>query len=201
MRNMADSPLASMLRHVQALVGRPLHADHPDACLLQEFLDHKSPAAFATIVQRHGPLVWRVCRRVLGSDDKAEDAFQATFLVLARKATTIRKTRSLASWLHGVAFRVSCQVRSQSVRKAPRANRSHVIADPAQQATLNEIGRIIEEEIHALPEKLRLPILLCYWEDKTNEEAARILGWACGTVKTRVARARPSCISVLSAVA
>jgi RNA polymerase sigma factor (sigma-70 family) len=159
--------------------------------LLARFVHDRDQEAFTALVRRHGPLVWRVCRRLLAQPDRAEDAFQATFLVLARKAGTIQKPASLASWLHGVAFRISREARQRprsqgaDLEKIPAA-----AADPGQEAAWRELGRILEEEVHALPETLRMPVLLCYWEGKTNEQVGRQLGWPSGTVKTRLARAR-----------
>jgi RNA polymerase sigma factor (sigma-70 family) len=189
---MAGSPLATMLSHFQKLVAASRTVDAADARLLELFTRDRSEEAFAALVWRHGPLVWRVCRRVLGCGDGAEDAFQATFLVLARKARSIKKTKSLPSWLHGVAFRVACQLRTQTERQARHDNRSQPAAasDPGHEAAMSEAGRIIEEEVHRLPERLRLPILLSYWEGKTNEETALALALPSGTVKTRLAKAR-----------
>jgi RNA polymerase sigma factor (sigma-70 family) len=163
-----------------------------DACLLDQFTTRQDPDAFAALVRRHGPLVWRVCRRVVGCDDRAEDCFQAAFLVLARRARSIRKPAALASWLHGVAFRVARadQVRWQRQQPGAGVERPATAAEQGHEAAMRELGRIVEEEVHALPEVLRLPILLCYWQGLTNAETAAQLGWPDGTVKTRLARAR-----------
>jgi RNA polymerase sigma factor (sigma-70 family) len=120
---MAGSPLARMLGHFQKLAASKADGAS-DASLLAQFTRDQSEEAFVALVWRHGPLVWRVCRRVLGPADGAEDAFQAAFLVLARKARSIKKTKSLASWLHGVAFRVACQLRTQNDRQGHHDRRS-----------------------------------------------------------------------------
>jgi RNA polymerase sigma factor (sigma-70 family) len=122
----------------------------------------------------------------------AEDAFQATFLALLRRPSSVRKPASLACWLHGTAYRIAHRVREQAERRriseldAPLARG----VDPHHEAACRELGRIVEEEVHALPERLRAVLLPCYWEGLTNEETARRLGWPCGTVKTRLAQAR-----------
>src|SRR5262245_36683122 len=160
-----------------------------DADLLARLARERDASAFAALVERHGPLVWRVCRRLLRHQQDAEDALQATFLVLAQKARSIRSPASLASYLHGVAFRIA--------RRA-RTSRDHALSeevpaaapDPPTEAAWRELARMVEEEVAALPEALRRPLLLCYWEGRTNEEAARLLGWPVGTVKTRLARGR-----------
>src|SRR2546426_885446 len=103
---MAGTGLDNVLRHIHTLVQPSVESGDDDARRLEKYASGKDPAAFAELVRRHGPLVWRVCRRLLPQAAAAEDAFQATFLVLARKASSIRKPAALASWLHGVAFRV-----------------------------------------------------------------------------------------------
>jgi RNA polymerase sigma factor (sigma-70 family) len=188
---MAAIRLATVMRHIYRLAVPPVEGERADAQLLDRF-SRGDGEALEILVRRHGPLVWRVCRRVVGRDDRAEDAFQATFLVLAQKARSIKKPASLASWLHGVAYRISRRARTNfggdvvAVEEVLEAE----AADPSRQAAWRELGRIVEEEVSALPEKLRAPILLCYWEGKTNDEAAGQLGLPCGTLKTRLGRAR-----------
>src|SRR5262245_53677630 len=169
----------------------PAEGDSTDDQLLRRCL-WKDREALESLVRRHGPLVWRVCRRVLPQPDQAEDAFQAPFLVLATRAGSIRKPASLASWLHGAAYRIASRIRAEQRHLAAHGEPREPVAspDPAQEAAWRELGRLLEDEVAALPEHLRLPILLCYWEGKTNEEAARQLGWPCGTVKTRLGQAR-----------
>lgn len=183
---MPGSRFKAIVRQIRQLVAD----DVSDAVYLGRFVANGDQAAFAELVRRHGALVRRVCQRVLGQRDGVDDAFQATFVVLARKAASIRKPASLRSWLHGVAYRIARDARSRM--KSPPGNAIEASGgrDPAQEAAWRELGAILEEEVHALPEKLRLPILMCYWEGRTNEESARALGWAGSTFKARLARAR-----------
>jgi RNA polymerase sigma factor (sigma-70 family) len=148
-------------------------------------------AAFEALVERHGPMVLRVCRRMLGNPHDAEDAFQATFLVLARQARSIRRRDSVASWLHGVAARVAARARADAARRRKHEQRSAAMAAEGRVAHgAPEEGRELHEELDRLPEKYRAPIVLCYLEGRTHEEAAQQLRWPVGTVKIRLTRAR-----------
>jgi RNA polymerase sigma factor (sigma-70 family) len=189
---MADARLAPVLRHLRRLAGTLAVEDQPDSTLLGRLASHRDPDAFEALVRRHGPLVWRVCRRILGREQDAEDTFQATFLALARRPQSIRKPESLASFLHGTAYRIARRVLDDQQRRraVPPGDTAATARDPADEAAWRELGRLVEAEVHALPERLRLVLLLCYWEGLTNEEAARRLGWPSGTVKTRLAKAR-----------
>jgi RNA polymerase sigma factor (sigma-70 family) len=189
---MADTHLAPVLRLLYQVAGPPGTGDESDAHLLERYARGQDAHAFEALLRRHGPLVWRVCRRVLGHEQHAEDAFQAAFLALARRAASIRNPGALASWLHGVAYRIACKARADLERTRTRQREAPAlpVPDPGREAAWRELGRILEEEVHGLPEELRAPLLLCYWEGRTNEEAARQLGWPCGTVKTRLVRAR-----------
>jgi RNA polymerase sigma factor (sigma-70 family) len=144
------------------------------------------------LVQRHGPLVLSVCRRVLQNAHDAEDAFQATFLVLVRKADSIAKPDSLANWLYGVAFRTAKKARTTASRRRnyERQAISMCVADPAPEAAWRELRTVLDEELYRLPEKYREPLVLCYLQGKTNEEAARQLGWPVGSMSARLARGR-----------
>jgi RNA polymerase sigma factor (sigma-70 family) len=161
-----------------------------DASLLRRFLDHRDEAAFAALVARHGPMVHGVCRRLLNAH-AAEDAFQACFIVLARKAGTIWPRESVAAWLHGVARRVARKARCAGRRPTvPLAERVDPRPDPLDQLSARELVAILDEEIERLPAVYRLPILLCCLEGKSQEEAARQLGWTSGSVKGRLERGR-----------
>jgi RNA polymerase sigma-70 factor (ECF subfamily) len=164
-----------------------------DGELLRRFVAAGEEAAFAGLVRRHGAMVLGVCRRLLDDAHEAEDAFQATFLVLARRAAAVRKQDSVASWLYGVAYRVSRRARAaaaQRQRAVGAAVEPVSTADPTAEAAWREMRLVIDEELSRLPEKYRAPLVLCYLEGKTNEEAARLLGWTKGTVSGRLARAR-----------
>jgi RNA polymerase sigma factor (sigma-70 family) len=172
-----------------------------DEQLLQRFTtpkDATAEAAFEALVERHGPMVLRVCRNVLDDHHDAEDAFQATFLVLALKAGSVRKHSSLASWLLRVARRVALKARADASRRRARevrVNMEDLPSDPARSdsarhADRPELRTVIDEEVAHLPEKYRAPIVLCYLEGLTQEVAAQQLGWPAGTVRGRIARAR-----------
>ena len=148
-------------------------------------------SAFEEVVRRHGPMVLGVCQRVLSDRQAAEDAFQATFLVLAMKARSIRKRESLGPWLHGVAARVARRARALERRRRETAMPAEAPDWTGPDAPeLAELRSILDEELERLPEKYRRPVVLCYLEGQTQEEAARALGWTKGTVSGRLARAK-----------
>jgi RNA polymerase sigma factor (sigma-70 family) len=181
----------SILRHLRKLVGTGPAPDSTDAQLLERFAAQRDEAAFAALMERHGPLVWGVCRHILRHQQDAEDAFQATFLVLARKAAAIRKSEAVASWLHGVAYRVATKAR-QTIAKR-RARQSEVPMPREEQPSevgLHELQAVLDEEVQRLPKKYRAPFVLCCLESMGRAEAAAELGWHEGTLSTRIARAR-----------
>jgi RNA polymerase sigma factor (sigma-70 family) len=163
-----------------------------DGQLLERFTTRGDQTAFARLVERHGPLVLSVCRRILRHAEDAEDAFQAAFLVLARKAGSIAKYDSVASWLYKVAYRIAVRARAGKSRRLDLEKRALRPGMPPAlvDAACRELGRVIDEEVQKLPEKYRAAILLCYLQGQTNEEAARQLRWPTGTVKIRLLRAR-----------
>jgi RNA polymerase sigma factor (sigma-70 family) len=166
-----------------------------DAGLLTRFLTGRDPAAFEALVARHGPMVLRVCQRMLGNRHDAEDAFQATFLVLARKAASVRPPGALAAWLHGVAYHVARGARAAGRRRlrqglAPNLALPDPRPDPLSELTAREALQILEEEVQRLPEAFRLPVVLCCLQGVSQEEAARQLGWTPGSVKGRLERGR-----------
>jgi RNA polymerase sigma factor (sigma-70 family) len=169
----------------------PPGGDDGDGELLRRFAADRDEAAFATLVRRHGPMVWSVCSRLLSQQQDAEDAFQATFLILVRKAGGLRRPDSLSPWLYGVARRVALKTRHAVTRR--RAREQEVIDLPAPQDTeliWRDLRPLLDEEVGRLPEKYRLPFVLCYLEGVTNEEAARRLRCPKGTVLSRLSRAR-----------
>jgi RNA polymerase sigma factor (sigma-70 family) len=188
---MGRTSLAPVLHFLRAHLGRSDSAIS-DENLLKRFAFQGNQAAFERIVERHGPLVWGVCRRVLHHQQDVEDAFQATFLVLVRKAHSIRRRASLTSWLHGVAHRVALQARAGVQRNVLHELRESATAGPdaASEASYRELRAIVDQEILNLPERFRTPLLLCCFEGRTKAVAARELGWKEGTVASRLARAR-----------
>jgi RNA polymerase sigma factor (sigma-70 family) len=163
-----------------------------DADLLCRFVDGQDPDAFELLVRRHGPMVEGVCRRILGNQHDAEDAFQAAFLVLARKAAALRHPDRLANWLYGVAYRVARKARQKA---ALRDRRDRLVEALPSSASLldfewQELKSALDDELNLLPEKYRAPLVLCYLCGKTNIEAAELLGWPGGSISTRLARAR-----------
>ena len=168
-----------------------------DAALLNRFLaaaGEEAEDAFATVVQRHGPMVLGVCRRILGDPDDADDAFQATFLVLARKARAIAHRELLANWLYGVAVRTCRELKTLKARRLEREGRVKVMARPEANAEpedqLDELRAALDEELGRLPDSFRATVVLCDLLGKTHQEAARTLGLPVGTVSSRLVRAR-----------
>jgi len=174
------------------------HGEQSDENHLARFLGGKesdAEAAFGELVRRHGPMVLGVCRHVLEHDSDAEDAFQATFLVLARNAASIRDRRVLGHWLYEVAYRIAIRSRTRSSQRRAREKevaQMSALADSSQARDLawTELRPVLHEEVNRLPEKYRCAVVLCYLEGRTNEEAATLLGWPVGTVKGRLSRAR-----------
>jgi RNA polymerase sigma factor (sigma-70 family) len=165
----------------------------PDGHLLERFVARRDggEAAFETLVARHGPMVLGVCRQILVSPHDAEDAFQATFLVLVRRAGAIRKRDSLGPWLHGVARRVSLRAKTNAARRKLREGASGIrAAAGARNGQGSELVASLHDEIARLPEKYRSPIVLCDLEGHTHAEAAERLQWPVGTVSGRLFRAR-----------
>jgi RNA polymerase sigma factor (sigma-70 family) len=189
---MAHARLANALRHLRTVASLQLRRGETDAALLAAFTASRDEAAFAALVQRHGRMVLGVCRHVLGHEQDAEDAYQATFLVLARKASTIRGRETLANWLYGIAFRTAMRAKRDAARRRLRKtqNRAAPADNPAWNAAWREVQAILDEEIHRLPSKYRAPFILCHLEGKTRVEAAGELRCQTGTISSRLARAR-----------
>jgi RNA polymerase sigma factor (sigma-70 family) len=165
-----------------------------DREILARFVGARDEAAFEALLARHGPMVWNVCRQILRQPDDVEDAFQATFLALACKAGTLHIGESLGPWLYRVASRVAARARADRRRRTDRERSAGPVpeSDPdrGEAAGLEEICRVVHQELGCLPERLRGPIVLCYLEGMTHEQAARQLGCPVGTVRSRLARAR-----------
>jgi RNA polymerase sigma factor (sigma-70 family) len=187
---MPNPPLGSVLRQLRRLVGGAEGVESPDGQLLEQFATTRDERAFEELLARHGPMVYSVCRRVLDNDHDAADAYQATFLVLARKAGSIRKRGSVGSWLYGVAYRVARKSRTRGDRLLTLEEPVNPMcdADPTTPAVWNDLRGVLDDELNRLPAKYRDPLVLCYLEGQTHEQAAKSLGWPSGTMSRRVGR-------------
>jgi RNA polymerase sigma factor (sigma-70 family) len=164
--------------------------DRTDSQLLNAFLEDGSDAAFEELARRHAPMVIGVCRRLLKNAHEAEDAFQAAFVVLARSARSLRKRSSVASWLHGVALRVSQNALRAAATRREHERRAAEMAASESQASWDDLAPVLDGELDRLPGRLRAPVVLCYLEGKTTEQAAAELGWSHATLRGRLAKAR-----------
>ncbi len=189
---MAQGYEAAAVRDLGRLYDSGTLAGLGEADLLGRFAAVRDELAFEALVVRHGPMVRGVCRGVLGDPHAADDAFQATFLVLARRSATIRRGDRLGPWLHRVATRVALRSRAIESRRSRReaADPDAVSKAVAPRSPSDEVVRIVHEEIDRLPEKYRRPVVLCYLEGRSHAEAAGRLDWPLGSVKGRLARAR-----------
>ena len=161
-----------------------------DGQLLEAYAADRDGEAFAELVRRHGPMVWGVCRRLLANRQDAEDAFQATFLVLVRKPASVRPADQVGSWLHGVAVRAARKAGRVAARRRERQVESLPDTATSSEGIWSELVPVLDREVARLPEKYRLPVVLCDLEGATRQEAAARLGWPEGTVAGRLARAR-----------
>jgi RNA polymerase sigma factor (sigma-70 family) len=189
---MAQAQLNVALRHIRKLVGAGPGQDLTDAQLLELFVRHRDQAAFAALVERHGRVVWSVCRRLLGHQQDAEDAFQATYLVLARNAAALRSGDAVGSWLYRVAYRVASKAGAAMVKRRAREKEAGPQSPGNHHCEVawRELQTILQEELERLPEKLRAPFILCCLNGKNGPEAARELGWKESTVRARLNQAR-----------
>ncbi|MCI0460367.1 MAG: sigma-70 family RNA polymerase sigma factor [Gemmataceae bacterium] len=162
-----------------------------DGALLERFLARRDESAFEALLERHRPMVLGVCRRVLGDAHDAEDAFQATFLVLAKNAASIRNQTSVGSWLYGVAQRIAAKARAQAATRRDRERRAVDMpgSEPLDELTWQELRGILDEEVGRLPDKYRAVVVLCHLEGKSYEQAARELGCPKSTLARRLTRA------------
>ncbi len=189
---MASQSNESVLRGLLRLSAGQALRSLPDCELLERFVEAHDEAAFTALIERHGPMVLGVCRRTLPSFHDAEDASQATFLVLARKANAIRKKASLGSWLHGVACRSAAKLKRNHARRTMRERgvQAPVQRDPVTELGWREAEAILDGELQRLPERYRAPLILCYLECRTRDEASKQLGLSSGSLHGRLERAR-----------
>src|SRR5262245_18438322 len=189
---MAAPQLHAVLRHLTRAVGRPCADDLADGELLRRFVARRDEAAFEALARRHAPMVWAVCGRALDESPDVEDAFQATFLVLVRKADAIVAEDLVGNWLYAVACRVTAGARAEAAWRRARQKEMPDMpaADAGEELALRDLRLVLDEELSRLPERYRAPLVLCYLQGKSYEEAARLLGCPAGTVSGRLARAR-----------
>ncbi len=188
----ATASMDTVIRHLRRAMLRQDDRGRADGQLLASFIEQKVEAAFAALIHRHGPMVFGVCRRVTGNHHDAEDAFQATFLVLARKAASVRPRERLANWLHGVALRTALKAKTLAAKRRGREKQVTEMPEPqaAPHEQWDDLQPLLDQELNGLPENYRLPILLCELEGQRIKEAARQLGWPQGTLAGRLARGR-----------
>jgi len=189
---MATTPIGAVLQRLRQLLPGERTGPLGDRDLLDQFAVNQDANAFAELVQRHGTLVRGVCQRVLGSGPDAEDAFQATFLVLARQAASIHKRNSVGSWLYGVAYRIACNTRRQATARRVHESGAtpRVAGDSENELSWQEVRQLLDEELQRLPEKYRAPLILCYLEGLAQDQAAKRLGWRVGPLKWRLEQGR-----------
>jgi RNA polymerase sigma factor (sigma-70 family) len=200
---MSHASLQALTDHLQVLFGAGTCVGLTDAELIERFRasrDEGGERAFEALVTRHGPMVLSVCRTILNDPADLHDAFQATFLVLARRADAIRNRDSVGSWLYGVAIRVAARGQVSSIRRQVRNRQSIAAAGSLAVATpeshsaasveRDNTAAVVHQEVNRLPEKYRAPVVLCYLEGLTHDEAAARLSWPVGTVRSRLSRAR-----------
>jgi RNA polymerase sigma factor (sigma-70 family) len=187
MPRIASSPILRMIRRMAE--DRRL-TDTPDQELLRLFLNQRDEAAFGALLRRHGSMVLHVCRNVLGNEQDAEDAFQATFLIFAQKGRGIRKQSSVGSWLHGVAYHTAMKARGRRAKVQQRTAQTQTGAMDSDDFSWREVQQLVHEELNLLSERYRAPLVHCYLEGKTQEEAAALLGVSKATVRKHLERGR-----------
>jgi RNA polymerase sigma factor (sigma-70 family) len=189
---MTTSQMSEVLQHLRRTVLLPDGAGLTDGQLLEAYLSRGSETALAALVGRHGPMVWGVCRRMLRNYHDAEDAFQATFLVLVRKAASILATASVGNWLYGVAHQTAVKATATTARRRVRERQVPVMSEPSapEQDLWRDLEPLLDEEVARLPDKYRAVVVLCDLEGKSRKDAAGQLGCPEGTVAGRLARAR-----------
>jgi RNA polymerase sigma factor (sigma-70 family) len=189
---MANSPASVVIQHLRNTMLRPDGAGLTDGQLLQEYIDRRQERAFDALVRRHGSMVYGVCRRMLGHAHDAEDAFQATFLVLARKAASIVPAEAVGNWLYGVAYHTALKARAVASRRRAREKQVKVMPEPHALCDdpWHDVLPLLDRELNRLPDRYRLPAVLCDLEGRSRREAARQLKIPEGTLSSRLTTAR-----------
>ncbi len=189
---MATSQMSKVIQHLRNTLLLRQGRDLTDGQLLESFVSCREPAALEALVRRHGPMVWGVCRRILRNHHDAEDAFQATFLVLVRKAASIVPREMVGNWLYGVAQQTALKARATTAKRRTRERPETEASEPAmtERDLSQDLQPLLDQELSLLPDKYRVVIVLCDLEGKTRQKVARQLGCPEGTVASRLARAR-----------
>jgi RNA polymerase sigma factor (sigma-70 family) len=189
---MSSAQVGAVLRHIRHLASAREDGDLPDHQLLERFARNRDEAAFAALLRRHGPMVLSVCQSVLHHLHDAEDAFQAAFLLLAHKAGSIHRREAVSGWLYRVAYHLALRAQANAARRRVHERRAVPMpsADPVLDLSLREVRLVLFEELENLPEQYRAPLVLCGLEEKSRDEAARLLGWSRGAVKGKLERGR-----------
>jgi RNA polymerase sigma factor (sigma-70 family) len=189
---MADGRAKTVIRYIRELSAPADGEDAGDAQFLERFITGRDEVAYEAIVRRHGPMVLGTCLRVLNNLHDAEDAFQATFLILARKARSIGRPESLGGWLYRIAYRAALRAKTETSRRQARQSPLEDVptSDSVPDLAWFELRPVLDEELNRLPRRYRDAVVLCYFQNRTYAEAARALGLAEGTVSSRLARAR-----------
>jgi RNA polymerase sigma factor (sigma-70 family) len=189
---MPTMPMSEVIQQLRSTLLLPRAAELTDAQLLESFVSRRETLALEALVRRHGLMVWNVCRRLLRNHHDAEDAFQATFLVLLRKAASIRSRAQVGNWLYGVAHQTALKARAVRARRTLREKSVTEMPEPAvrEPDLWSDLQPLLDQEVSRLPQKQRMVLVLCALEGKTLKEAARELGCPEGTVASRLARAR-----------
>jgi RNA polymerase sigma factor (sigma-70 family) len=189
---MANGPMKRVIAQLRKAVLVRAGGDLTDGQLLECFVSRRDEAAFEALLRRHGPMVLGVCRRVLRDVHDAEDAFQATFLVLVRKAGSVVPRERVGNWLYGVAVRTALEAKTMAARRRLKERRARDLPRPeaVPAEDWSDVRPLLDEELSQLPDKYRVPVVLCDLEGKSRQEAAEQLGWPKGTVASRLATAR-----------
>jgi RNA polymerase sigma factor (sigma-70 family) len=189
---MPTRQLTYVLQHLRRAGHLPDGQRQSDGQLLERFLRSREEAAITALVRRHGPMVWGVCLRILRDHHHAEDAFQATFLVLVRRAAAVRPREAVGNWLYGVAYQTALKARATAAKRRARERQVTAVPEPAapSRELWDDLQPLLDREVSRLPAKYRIPLVLCDLEGRPRQEVARQLGWPEGTLSGRLARAR-----------